>query len=67
MDVEFKLTFNHASDEQRIRELMQKYHQFWLYLTAAAEMHKGEYLMTVDGIAEEYPNQTCHLSELLDD
>ena len=67
MDVEFKLKFNHASDEQRIRKLMQKYNKFWLYLTAAAETEGDDYRLTVESIAEEYPNKTCHLTELLED
>ena len=67
MDAEFKLKFNHPADEQRIRKLMQKYNKFWLYLTADADMQSDEYLMTVDGIAEEHLNKTCHLTELLDE
>ena len=67
IDVEFKLKFNHLSDKQHIQELMQKHQKFWLYLRANAEMENNEYVMTVDGIAEEYLNKTCHLTELLDE
>ncbi|MEG0030031.1 hypothetical protein [Acinetobacter sp.] len=67
VDAHFKLGFNHAKDEQHIRELMKKHPKFWLNLSANAEMVEGEYLMTVDAIGDEHLNQSCHLTDLLDE
>ncbi len=67
IDAHFKLSFNHTKDEQYIRELMRKYPKFWLNLSANAEMLESEYLMTVDAIGDEHLNQSCHLTDLLDE
>ena len=67
VDAHFKLSFNHTTDEQYIRELMRKYPKFWLNLSANAEMLESEYLMTVDAIGDEHLNQSCHLTDLLDE
>ena len=67
VDAHFKLSFNHTKDEQHIRELMKKHPKFWLNLNANAEMVEGEYLMTVDAIGDEHLNQSCHLTDLLDE
>ena len=67
VDAHFKLSFNHTKDEQHIRELMKKHPKFWLNLSANAEMVEGEYLMTVDAIGDEHLNQSCHLTDLLDE
>ena len=67
VDAHFKLSFNHTKDEQHIRELIKKHTKFWLNLTANAEMVEGKYLMTVDAIGDEHLNQSCHLTDLLDE
>jgi len=67
VDAHFKLSFNHTKDEQHIRELMKKYPKFWLNLSANAEMVGSEYVMTVDAIGDEHLNQSCHLTDLLDE
>ena len=67
IDAHFKLSFNHTKDERYIRELMRKYPKFWLNLSANAEMLESEYLMTVDAIGDEHLNQSCHLTDLLDE
>ena len=67
IDAHFKLSFNHTKDEQHIRELMKKHSKFWLNLSANAEMLESEYLMTVDAIGDEHLNQSCHLTDLLDE
>ena len=67
IDAHFKLSFNHTKDEQHIRELIKKHTKFWLNLSANAEMLEGEYVMTVDAIGDEYLNQSCHLTDLLDE
>ena len=67
VDAHFKLSFNHTKDEQHIRELMKKHPKFWLNLSANPEMLEGEYLMTVDAIGDEHLNQSCHLTDLLDE
>ena len=67
VDAHFKLSFNHTKDEQHIRELMKKHPKFWLNLSANAEMLESEYLMTVDAIGDEHLNQSCHLTDLLDE
>ena len=67
VDAHFKLSFNHTKDEQHIRELIKKHTKFWLNLSANAEMLEGEYVMTVDAIGDEYLNQSCHLTDLLDE
>ena len=67
VDAHFKLSFNHTKDEQHIRELMKKHPKFWLNLSANAEMVEGEYVMTVDAIGDEHLNQSCHLTDLLDE
>jgi len=67
VDAHFKLSFNHTKDEQHIRELMKKHPKFWLNLSANAEMVGSEYLMTVDAIGDEHLNQSCHLTDLLDE
>ena len=67
VDAHFKLSFNHTKDEQHIRELMKKHTKFWLNLSANAEMVEGEYVMTVDAIGDEHLNQSCHLTDLLDE
>lgn len=65
-DAKFKLSFNHQKDKRRVLELLQQHPQFWVHLTASATEDNGQYLMDVEGIYEEYPNQTCHLMELLE-
>ncbi|WP_291373553.1 hypothetical protein [Acinetobacter sp. UBA6720] len=67
VDAEFKLSFNHTRDEQHIRTLIKTYPKFWLNLSANAEMIKDQYVMTVDAIENEHLNQSCHLSDLLDE
>ena len=67
VDAHFKLSFNHTKDEQHIRELMKKHPKFWLNLSANTEMIKDQYVMTVDAIENEHLNQSCHLSDLLDE
>ena len=67
VDAHFKLSFNHTKDEQHIREVMKKYPKFWLNLSANAEMIQDQYVMTVDAIENEHLNQSCHLSDLLDE
>ena len=67
IDAHFKLSFNHTKDEQHIRELIKKHTKFWLNLSANAEMVEGEYVMTVDAIGDEHLNQSCHLTDLLDE
>ena len=67
IDAHFKLSINHTKDEQYIRELMRKYPKFWLNLSANADMLESEYLMTVDAIGDEHLNQSCHLTDLLDE
>jgi len=46
---------------------MKKHPKFWLNLSANAEMVEGEYVMTVDAIGDEHLNQSCHLTDLLDE
>jgi hypothetical protein len=46
---------------------MKKHPKFWLNLSANAEMVDGEYVMTVDTIKDEHLNQSCHLTDLLDE
>ena len=67
VDAEFKLSFNHTRDEQHIRTLIKTYPKFWLNLSANAEMIQDQYVMTVDAIENEHLNQSCHLSDLLDE
>ena len=67
VDAEFKLSFNHTRDEQHIRTLIKTYPKFWLNLSANTEMIKDQYVMTVDAIENEHLNQSCHLSDLLDE
>ena len=66
IDAKFKLSFNHQKDKQRIFDLIRKYPQFWVNLSANAKDENGQYLMSVAGIYEEYLNQTCHLIDLLE-
>ena len=65
-DAKFKLSFNHQKDKRRVLELLLQHPQFWVYLSASATDDNGQYLMDVEGIYEEFPNQTCHLMELLE-
>ncbi|WP_110974344.1 hypothetical protein [Acinetobacter sp. WCHAc060042] len=67
VDAEFKLSFNHTRDEQHIRTLIKTYPKFWLNLSANTEMIKDQYVMTVDAIENEHLNQSCHLSDFLDE
>lgn len=53
-------------DEQHIRKLMQTHHKFWLNVRANTKKIKDEYVMTVDAIEAEHLNQSCHLSDFLD-
>ena len=67
VDTHFKLNFNHTKDELHTRELMKKHPKFWLNLIANAKIVEGEYVMTVDTIEDEYLNQSCHLTDLLNE
>ena len=67
IDVEFKLDFKQQKDQQHIRELMKNNKKFWLNLVAYAYEKNDQYYMNVDSIEAEHLNETCHLSELLDE
>ena len=67
IDLKFKLNFNDPKDKRTIQKLLQKYNQFWVYLSANATDKNKVYIMDVDGIYKVFPNQTCHLRELLHD
>ncbi|OTG59756.1 hypothetical protein B9T29_12170 [Acinetobacter sp. ANC 3903] len=61
----YPLHFNHPEDEKRIRNLLQQDPNFWLNLRASAYSENKEYHLIVDGIAEIYPQASCHLTDLL--
>ena len=63
----YLLEFNHAKDEKRIRTLMQKDPDFWLNLRASPYLKNEKHYLSVDGIAEIHPKESCHLSKLLSD
>ena len=67
MDIKFKLNFNQPTDQSRLSALKQQYPKFWVYLRAHAAEQNGEYVLKVDGITEEYPKQSCHLLDTLQD
>ncbi|CAB1215699.1 hypothetical protein [Acinetobacter bouvetii] len=64
---QYVLTFNHPEDEKRIRSLIQQDPDFWLNLRASASLVQDKRYLLVDGIAEVYPQKSCHLSKLLSD
>ncbi|NNH26790.1 hypothetical protein [Acinetobacter terrestris] len=63
----YLLEFNHAQDEKRIRSLLQQEPNFWLNLRASAYLKNEKRYLTVDGIAEIHPKESCHLSKMLFD
>ena len=63
----YLLEFNHAQDEKRIRTLLQQEPNFWLNLRASAYLKNEKRYLSVDGIAEIHPKESCHLSKLLSD
>ena len=67
VDEEFPLTFNHPQDRQTILDLLKEHKKFWVNLSTEVEQKDEKYHMNVEGIYEKHLNETCHLSELLDD
>ncbi|WP_407305280.1 hypothetical protein [Acinetobacter sp.] len=63
----YLLEFNHTQDEKRLRTLLQQEPDFWLNLRAGAYLKNEKRHLTVDGIAEIHPNESCHLSKMLFD
>ncbi|WP_425915397.1 hypothetical protein [Acinetobacter sp. TSRC1-2] len=63
----YLLEFYHAQDEKRIRTLLQQEPIFWLNLRASAYLKTEKRYLSVDGIAEIHPKESCHLSDLLSD
>ncbi|OAL78548.1 hypothetical protein AY606_09055 [Acinetobacter sp. SFB] len=63
----YLLEFNHAQDEKRIRTLLQQEPNFWLNLRASAYLENEKRYLSVKGIAEIHPKESCHLSKMLSD
>ena len=63
----YLLEFNHTQDEKQIHTLLQQDPIFWLNLRASASLKNEKRYLSVDGIAEIHPKESCHLSKLLSD
>ncbi|MCH4245872.1 hypothetical protein RFI36_15100 [Acinetobacter gerneri] len=66
-DALFLLKFNHAEDQAKVSKLVKKYKKFWLYVSAYADEKNGKYYMTVNKIVAQHLNETCQLTDLLDE